>query len=305
MSETTPLDATRIGWIGLGAMGSPMATLAAAAGAFVTAYDVNPRALEELDPRVRGAESAREAVGGCDLAVVMVATGAQLDEVLFGEAGIGEALDPGSLLLIMSTVGPSAVESAARAVEGRGVAVVDAPVSGGTARAGTGELLIMVGGPGADVDRTRPLLDVLAANAPLVGTTVGDGQRFKVVNQLLCGVHIAAAGEALSLADAMGLDTAQVLEVLGGGAAASFMLADRGTRMVAGEFDEVRSALDIFVKDMGLVAQAAREVDQPVPVAAAAEQLYVQGRRDGLGRKDDSIVYSVARGGRAGGTTGG
>jgi 3-hydroxyisobutyrate dehydrogenase len=142
----------------------------------------------------------------------------------------------------------------------------------------------------------RPLLDALAANAPVVGATPGDGQRFKIVNQLLCGVHIAAAGEALALADSMGLDLTQVHEVLGTGAAASFMFGDRGQRMVDGAFDDVRSALTIFVKDMGLVAEAAAEVGQEVPLAASAQELYQRGSELGWDRRDDSIVYEVLRG---------
>ena len=146
-----------------------------------------------------------------------------------------------------------------------------------------------------DVAAVRPLLDAMAANAPLVGPRVGDGQRFKVVNQLLCGVHIAVAGEALALADSMGLDPAQCLEVLSTGAATSFMFEDRGPRMLQGDQAEVRSALDIFVKDMGLVTDAARAVAQPVPLASAAEQLYVRGRREGHGRHDDSSVFDILR----------
>ncbi|WP_237221852.1 NAD-binding protein [Rothia nasimurium] len=109
------------------------------------------------------------------------------------------------------------------------------------------------------------------------------------------GGSIAAAGEALALADSMGLDVEQCHQVLNTGAAHSFMFNDRGTRMVTEDFDNVRSALDIFVKDMGLVTDAARQVAQPVPLASSAEQLYVRGRREGLGRKDDSIVYQLLK----------
>ncbi|WP_262426357.1 NAD(P)-dependent oxidoreductase [Brachybacterium sp. Z12] len=153
----------------------------------------------------------------------------------------------------------------------------------------------MVGGADADVAAVRPVLDALASNAPVVGQKPGDGQRFKIVNQLLCGVHIAAAGEALALADSMGLDLKQVHEVLGTGAAASFMFGDRGQRMVDGAFDDVRSALTIFVKDMGLVAEAAREVGQEVPLTSSAQKTYQRGSELGWDRRDDSIVYEVLR----------
>jgi 3-hydroxyisobutyrate dehydrogenase/putative dehydrogenase len=194
----------------------------------------------------------------------------------------------------MATVGPAAVQGWAQRL-GPQVDVVDAPVSGGAVRAAAGDLLIMVGGAPAAVDRARPLLDAMARDAPHVGTAVGDGQKVKLVNQLLCGVHIAAAAEGLALAEAMGLDPAATWEVLRGGAAASFMLDDRGERMVHGT-DEVKSALDIFVKDMGLVVGAARTSGAAAPLAAVAEQLYLTGHRAGLGRRDDSTVIEVLRG---------
>ena len=137
----------------------------------------------------------------------------------------------------------------------------------------------------------------MARSAPYVGATPGDGQKVKLVNQLLCGVHIAAAAEALALAEAMQLDAAATWEVLRHGAAASFMLDDRGARMVHGT-DEVKSALDIFVKDMGLVTDAARAHSFPAPLASAAEQLYLAGHRAGLGRPTtprSSRCYAVRR----------
>lgn len=285
----------KVGWIGLGAMGAPMALVTAAAGHTVTAFDMNPAALEAVAPQVASAPTAAEAVEGADAVVIMVATGAQLQAVLFGEAGIAPALSADTTVLVMSTVGPAAVELAAAQLALVTTHFVDAPASGGVARAGTGDLLVMVGGAATDIEAVDPLLDAMASNYPVVGERVGDGQRFKVVNQLLCGVHIAAAGEALALADSMGLDVEQCHRVLNTGAAHSFMFNDRGERMVGGNFDEVRSALDIFVKDMGLVTDAARQVAQPVPLASAAEQLYVRGRREGLGRKDDSVVYHLLK----------
>lgn len=293
---TTPA----VAWIGLGAIGAPMARALAGADLPVTAYDLFPAAREAIADQVATAATAREAVPGADVVAVMVATPEQLDSVLFGaEDGIAGELAAGTVLLIMSTVGPAALDAAAERLDGSGLRIVDAPVSGGVARAADGDLLVMVGGAEADVAAVRPVLDALASNAPVVGSRPGDGQRFKIVNQLLCGVHIAAAGEALALADAMGLDLRQVHEVLGTGAAASFMFSDRGRRMVDGAFDDVRSALTIFVKDMGLVAEAADEVGQQVPLAASAQQLYRRGSELGWDRRDDSIVYRVLRDGDA------
>ena len=228
----------------------------------------------------------------------MVATPAQVEGALFGDQGAASALDEGSVVLVMATVGPTVVEGLAERLAERGAHVVDAPVSGGVARATTGDLLMMVGGPSPALDRVRPLLDVMASTAPVVGPSPGDGQKVKLVNQLLCGVHIAAAAEALAYAEALGLDAEACWDVVRHGAAASFMLDDRGDRMVHGAGDEVRSALDIFVKDMGLVLAAARDNVYPAPLAAVAEQMYLTGRRAGLGSSDDSRLIEVLRGER-------
>ena len=294
---------TRVGWIGLGAMGSPMAGCVARAGFDTRAYDIDPgRAAALAADGVQPATSVREAATAVDALVVMVATPDQVESVLFGDDPAAQALTPGATVVVMATVGPAPVQGWAGQLDRQRVDLVDAPVSGGAARAAAGDLLIMVGGPEPAVARVQPLLDAMARSAPHVGTAPGDGQKVKLVNQLLCGVHIAAAAEALALAEAMQLDPAAIWEVLRGGAAASFMLDDRGARMVR-RTDEVRSALDIFVKDMGLVTDAARAHSYPAPLASAAEQLYLAGHRAGLGRRDDSTIIEILRGpGPAGGT---
>jgi 3-hydroxyisobutyrate dehydrogenase len=279
----------RVGWLGLGAMGAPMAGCLARAGNPVAAYDVMPGRVPD---GVIEAASVAEAVAGADAVVVMVATPDQLEQVL---AGAADALADGQTVVVMSTVGPEAVVAAAARLAAMGVAVVDAPVSGGVARAGQGDLLILVSGSPEVVAGVQPLLDTLARSAPVVGPSPGDGQRMKLVNQLLCGVHIAAAAEALSFAESLGLDPGECWKILRDGAAASFMFADRGARMVAGEFGDVRSALDIFVKDMGLVTGAADEAGAEVPLAGAARELYQRGHDLGLGRQDDSVIIEVLR----------
>jgi 3-hydroxyisobutyrate dehydrogenase len=287
---------TRVGWIGLGAMGFPMAACVARAGADTTAYDIDPaRARALAGDGVQPATTVREAAAGAEVLVLMVATPGQVESVLFGEDPAADALSSGATVMVMATVGPAPVERWSRRLAQRQIDLVDAPVSGGAARAAAGDLLIMVGGPESAVRGVQPLLDAMARTAPHVGTSPGDGQKVKVVNQLLCGVHIAVAAEAIALAEAMQLDPAATWEVLRGGAAASFMFDDRGARMVRGT-DEVKSALDIFVKDMGLVTDAARASSFPAPLASAAEQLYLAGHRAGLGRRDDSAVIEVLRG---------
>jgi 3-hydroxyisobutyrate dehydrogenase len=304
----------RIGWLGLGAMGAPMAACLARAGHDVAGYDVVPGRAASLAAAslavgslaaggLRAADTIAAAVRDADLVAVMVATPEQLEQVLSSLLGPpGPALAPGTIVMITATVGPDAVAAAAGRLAGQGATVVDAPVSGGVARAAAGDLLVMVSGPADAVRRIQPVLDALARTAPVVGASAGDGQRMKLVNQLLCGVHIAAAAEALAFAGALGLDPAECWRVLRGGAAASFMFEDRGARMAEGQFGEVRSALDIFVKDMGLVGAAAEEAGAWVPLAAAARQLYARGHDLGLGRLDDSALIEVLRPGRPSGT---
>jgi 3-hydroxyisobutyrate dehydrogenase len=288
---------TTVGWIGLGAMGRPMVGVAAAAGLRVKAFDVNPAQLENLEQaNLTVASSEEDAVRGADVAVIMVATPDQGEEVLFGEHGIARTLQRGSVVAIMSTVGPQSVIRWAESLAEDGVDLVDAPVSGGVTRAGTGELLTMVGGADAAVAKVREVLDAVSASVIRIGPKAGDGQRMKLVNQLLCGVHIAAAAEALGFAEALDLDPKAAWEVVRQGAAFSFMLDDRGPRMLERSFHDVRSAVNIFAKDMGLVSAAAHQAMYPTPIASAAEQMYLVARRAGLGGLDDSSVIEVARG---------
>jgi len=285
----------RVGWLGLGAMGAPMAGCLARAGYAVVAYDVVPgRAATLAAGGVQAAESVTGAVRDAELVAIMVATPDQVDEVLFGPGGAAAALAPGTVVMIMATVGPEVVAEVAARLGG-GVAVVDAPVSGGVRRAAAGDLLIMVSGADDAVGRARPLLDALARSAPVVGPAPGDGQRMKLVNQLLCGVHIAAAAEALAFAESLGLDPGSCWRVLRDGAAASFMFEDRGARMAGGEFEPPRSALDIFVKDMGLVSAAAEHTGAAAPLTAVTRRLYQEGHERGLGRMDDAALIEVLR----------
>ena len=287
---------TRVGWIGLGAMGLPMARSVARAGHVITCYDIDPGPVASLGADgLKPAGSIAEAAAAADVLVLMVATPAQVESVLYGVDPAAPALAPGAVVMVMATVGPAPVRRWAERLAKQSVQIVDAPVSGDVARAGAGDLLIMVAGSEVAVRRDRPLLDSMARSAPVVGAQPGDGQKVKLVNQLLCGVHIAVAAEALAFAEAMQLDAAATWEVLRAGAAASFMLDDRGDRMVHGT-DQVKSALDILVKDMGLVLDAARENSYPAPLASTAEQLYLAGRRAGLGRRDDSSIIEVLRG---------
>lgn len=282
--------------IGLGAMGLPMA-LRLAERFEVRGFDIAPERLALAEGRgVTPAASAAEAVAGAGTVLVAVRTGEQLNALLFGDNGIGGHLDAGAVVVLTSTVGTDGIaETAARLAE-QDAHLVDAPLSGGPVRAGEGDLLIVVGAEPAALEKVKPVLEQLASTLSIVGDRPGDGQALKTVNQLLCGVHIAAAAEALALADALGLDRERTLEALTAGAANSFMLGNRGPRSLQAYDEggaEVLSRLDIFVKDLGIVGKAARGAHLAVPVAAAAEQLFLIGEAQGLGGLDDSAVIRV------------
>ena len=290
---------TTVAVLGLGAMGLPMATHLASTFT-VSGFDIAvPRLELARQAGITPAASAAEAASGADVVLVAVRNQAQLEDLLFGESGIAASMKPGALVLLTSTVGGEGVKAVAARLEQAGLGLVDAPVSGGPVRAGAGDLLVVVGADDAAWDAAHDVLDDMASTLVRVGDAPGDGQAMKTVNQLLCGVHIAAAGEALALARALGLNAETALEALMAGAASSFMLGDRGPRMLqaygpGGADDvEVRSALSIFVKDMGIVTAAAKGAGLSTPVAAAAEQLYLQGAARGLGACDDSSVITV------------
>ncbi|MDR6167619.1 3-hydroxyisobutyrate dehydrogenase [Microbacterium paludicola] len=283
--------------LGLGAMGLPMAERLAETFT-VRGFDIAPARLGlAAEAGIAPAGSAAEAATGAQVVLVAVRDSAQLADVLFGDAGIADSLAEGAVVVLTSTVGTEGVADVAVSLAQRGIGLVDAPLSGGPARAREGDLLIVVGAHPAALAVARPVLEVLASTLTIVGERAGDGQALKTVNQLLCGVHIAAAAEALALADRLGLDLDRTLEALQAGAAASFMLGNRGPRMLQAWDDEgaeVLSRLDIFVKDMGIVGAATRRAGLPAPLAAAAEQSYLLAQAQGLGESDDSSVIRIS-----------
>ncbi|MHA7178262.1 NAD(P)-dependent oxidoreductase [Arthrobacter sp. Sr24] len=282
--------------LGLGAMGLPMATRLASK-LTVNGFDIaEPRLKLAQEAGINTFDSAQAAAKGADALLLAVRNGEQLNEVLFGENGVASVLAKGSVVILTSTVGTEAIPETVARLSEYDVELVDAPLSGGPVRAGEGDLLIVVGATAQAQQQAAPVLELLASTLSIVGEKPGDGQALKTVNQLLCGVHIAAAAEALALADAMGLDKAKTLAALEAGAAGSFMLSNRGPRILEAyseEGAEVLSRLDIFVKDMGIVGKAARTAGMAAPVAAAAEQLFLLGQAQGLAAADDSAVIKV------------
>jgi L-threonate 2-dehydrogenase len=239
------------------------------------------------------AGSAAEAARGAELLMLMVVNAGQAEQALFADGAL-DALAPGGIVVLMATCPPGAVERLAERVLARGRRFVDAPVSGGVVGAVGGTLTIMAAAPAPTFAAVKPALEALGSKLFHVGERPGQGAVVKAVNQLLCGVHIVAAAEAFSLAAKVGVDANVVLEILGGSSASSWMLRDRGPRMLQAE-PEVTSAVDIFVKDLGIVLEAGRETKAALPLAAVAHQLFLATSGRGEGMADDSQVIRSYR----------
>jgi len=278
-----------IGFIGLGAMGLPMARNLVARDMKVRGYDMRQAAMDALvEAGGVAAPSAAEAARGADMLLLMVVNASQAEQILFAEGAL-EALPAGGMVALMATCPPGAIETLAGRVRATGRRFLDAPVSGGVAGATSATLTIMAAGPRDTFDAAKPVLDALGTKLFYVGERPGQGAMVKTVNQLLCGVHIVVVAEALSLAARVGIDPNVILEILSGSSASSWMLKDRGPRMLQAD-PEVTSAVDIFVKDLGIVLEAGRETKSALPLAALAHQLFLATSGRGDGAADDSQV---------------
>jgi len=283
------LAVTTIGFVGLGAMGLPMARNLVARGHDVRGFDMRPAAIEALaEGGGTRAGSAAEAARGADLLMLMVVNAAQAEQVMFADGALA-ALAPGGTVVLFATCAPGAVETLAVRVLATGRRFLDAPVSGGVVGATGATLTIMAASPRDTFDAAKPVLDALGDKVFHVGERPGQGAVVKTVNQLLCGVHIAVIAEAFSLAAKVGVDLKILLEIMSGSAASSWMLRDRGPRMLQAD-PPVTSAVDIFVKDLGLVLQAGGETKVALPLAAVAHQMFLATSGRGDGAADDSQV---------------
>ncbi len=284
-----------IGFIGLGAMGFPMAVNLVKAGHAVTAFDFNQDALQAFAGEGgQVAASAADAARTADFFVLMVVNGDQADDVLFGAGDAVASLPSGACVIASCTQPPAQAKILGDKLAQHQLTLVDAPVSGGVGGAETGTLTIMSSCPAHVFEKAKPVLDVVGKNVFHVGEDHGAGSTAKLVNQLLCGVHIAAAAEALQLAEAAGVDPKSVFDIVSVSAASSWMLNDRGPRMLDDD-PEVRSAVDIFVKDLGIVLDHGRAARHGLPLSAAAHQMFLAASGAGLGRADDSQVIRSYR----------
>ena len=283
----------KIGIIGLGAMGKGMASSLRRAGYEVHVCDVRPEAAQAfvLDGGVACASPA-DVASHCDIVVSVVVNAAQTDAVLFGDGGAAAALKRGSVFVMCSTVDPNwsiALES--RLAE-QGILYLDAPISGGAARAASGEMTMMTAGSAPAYAKVGAALDAMAAKVYRLDDKAGAGSKVKIINQLLAGVHIAAAAEAMALGLREGVDAKALYEVITHSAGNSWMFENRMAHVIAGDYTPL-SAVDIFVKDLGLVLDTARSSKFPLPLSATAHQMFMQASSSGHGREDDSADIKI------------
>jgi L-threonate 2-dehydrogenase len=280
----------RVAVIGLGSMGSGIAQALLRAGFDVRGFDVTRAAVEKFASQGgRTAVTVADTVDGADVVVSVVLNAAQTEAVLFANGGIADRMKTDSVFMSAATMAPEHARSFAARLESTGRHYLDAPISGGAVRAAEGSLTILASGSAAAFSKARPVLDAMAATVYELGDTAGQGSAFKMINQLLAGVHIAAASEALAFAAKQGLDLRRVYEVITSSAGNSWMFENRAPHVLDGDYT-ARSAVNIFVKDLGIVQDMARAAAFPVPITAAALQMFVMTSAAGMGLDDDASV---------------
>lgn len=278
----------KIGFIGLGVMGRPMAGHLIAAGHELFLHRVKPASQDLVDKGGKALASPREVAAAADVVILMVPDTPDVEAVLFGPDGVAESLGAGKLVIDMSSISPVATKGFATRIEALGSDYLDAPVSGGEVGARNAALTIMVGGKPDVFERARPLFETMGKTITLVGG-VGDGQTAKVANQIIVGLTIEAVAEALSFAKKAGADPAKVREALMGGFASSRILEVHGERMVKRTFDP-GFRIRLHRKDLTLAIDAAKALDMSLPNTAATQQLMNAAIALGDGDRDHSAL---------------
>jgi len=291
--EPTNTTSTRVGLIGLGAMGQGMASSLRRGGFDLRVFDVRPGVAETFAKDGGTAcTSAAELAAASDVVVSVVVNAAQTEDVLFGSGSVAAALKPGSVFVMCSTVDPNWSIALEARLEAMGLQYLDAPISGGAAKAANGQMTMMTAGRPAVYAQVDPLLNAMAANVYRLGDRAGAGSKVKIINQLLAGVHIAAAAEAMALGLREGVDAAALYDVITHSAGSSWMFENRMAHVLAADYTPL-SAVDIFVKDLGLVLDTARASKFPLPLASTAHQMFMQASTAGYAKEDDSAVIKI------------
>ncbi|MCC8404024.1 NAD-binding protein [Paraburkholderia sp. MMS20-SJTN17] len=285
-----------VGVIGLGAMGLGVARSLLRAGFKVHACDLRRDVLQAfVDEGGVGCATPAELGAQCEVVITLVVNAAQTEAVLFGERGNDGALasmKAGGVVIASATVAPDFASELGKRVEAAGLQMLDAPVSGGAARAASGEMTMMTSGPAAAYAACEDVLAAIAGKVYRLGAAHGAGSKVKIINQLLAGVHIAAAAEALALGLREGVDPDALYDVITHSAGNSWMFENRVPHILAGDYTPL-SAVDIFVKDLGLVLDTARRTKFPLPLSAAAHQMFMMASTAGHGGEDDSAVVKI------------
>lgn len=280
----------RVGVVGLGSMGMGAARSLVRAGFDCRGCDLNP--LQRDSFAAAGGTSVAtpaEAARGATALVLMVVNAAQTEAALFGPAGAASTLPAGAVILSSATMAPEGARQLAARVEAAGFHYLDAPISGGAQRAAEGQITVMASGSDAAFTLAGPVLQAIAAKVHNLGDKAGIGASYKIVNQLLAGIHIAAACEAMTFAAHLGLDLPKVYEVITGSAGNSWMFENRVPHILDGDYAP-RSAVNIFTKDLGIIANIGLAESFPLNLGATALQMFVATAASGMGRDDDASV---------------
>jgi putative dehydrogenase len=286
-------DIRRVGVIGLGAMGMGVAQSLLRKGFEVHACDVRADAVQKIvDAGGHRADSPAALGKLVDALIILVVNADQTEAVLFGENGAAASLAPGSVIIASATVSPEYARGLGKRLADMGLLMIDGPVSGGAAKAATGEMTVMAAGSPEAFAKCAGVLDAIAGKVYRLGDEPGPGSVTKMVNQLLAGVHIAAAGEAMALAIRAGANPDQVYEVICNSAGGSWMFQNRVPHILAGDYTPL-SAVNIFVKDLGIVLDYAKKSIFPLPLSATAHQMFMQASAAGHGAEDDSAVIKT------------
>ena len=280
----------KIGFIGLGIMGAPMALNLINGGHELSVYA--PRKVPEtLDGKVTRCASSADVAKASEVIVLMVPDTPDVEEVLFGKGGVAEGLSKGKTVIDMSSISPMATKDFAKRINELGCDYLDAPVSGGEVGAKAASLTIMVGGEQSVFDRCKPLFDLLGKNINLVGGN-GDGQTTKVANQIIVALNIAAVGEALLFASKAGADPAKVRQALMGGFASSRILEVHGERMIKRTFNP-GFRIGLHQKDLNLALAGAKAIGVALPQTAGAAQLMGACAANGWDQLDHSALVKA------------
>ncbi|MHB8667894.1 MAG: L-threonate dehydrogenase [Burkholderiales bacterium] len=282
-----------VGVIGLGAMGMGVAKSLLRAGFRTHACDVRREVLAAFAAEGGVACATPAQLGAaCEVVLTLVVNAQQTESVLLGEQGAAAAMRAGSVVIASATVAPEFAESLAARLAALGIGMIDAPVSGGAAKAASGQMTVMAAGEPENFARVDDVFKAIAQKVYRIGDAPGAGSKVKMINQLLAGVHIAAAAEAMAMGIRAGADPAVLYEVISNSAGSSWMFQNRVPHILAGDYTPL-SAVNIFVKDLGIVLDTAKKSAFPLPLTATAHQMFMMAAAAGRGGEDDSAVVKI------------